>query len=173
MNALLNKALQPFETWDKPTFQDVVNVFEKLNLSGEQFTLNFGLNERTYRRWTSKKTVNRLEKSPVPYGVWCVLMALSGNKYIFSEVEKCDLSQVPDKYICSIENFVSPPKEILTLFVGKKSITGLQRTELAKLFGWNPKYLGREFDKGNISFLNWCLILLYCGVPIKKLIKLV
>ena len=73
--------------------------------------------------------------------------------------------------ISTIESFTSPPKDILTLFVGKSSITGLQRTELAKLFGWNAAYLGREFNNGKISFLNWVLILLLCGVNIEKLIK--
>jgi hypothetical protein len=165
-------SLNPFETWEKPTFQDVVNVFENLNVSDENFRLNFGLNERTFRRWTSKKKVNRLEKSPIPYGVWCVLIALSENKYIFGEVKKSDLSQVPGNYICSLEKFISPSKEILTLFVGKNSITGFQRTELASLFGWNSTYLGREFNNGNISFLNWVLLLLLSGVSIKKLIDI-
>lgn len=171
MNTLSTKSLQPFEKWETPTLQDVVNVFEKLNISDENFTLNFGVNERTVRRWKSAKTVNRLEKSAIPYGVWCLLVAISENKYIFGEIKKRDLSQVPDCYICTIESFVSPPKEVLTLFVGKNSITGLQRTELASLFGWNSTYLGREFNKGNISFLNWVLILLFCGVNIKKLIN--
>jgi len=79
---------------------------------------------------------------------------------------------VPENYICSLENFVSPPKEILTLFVGKRSITGLQRTELASLFGWNSTFLGREINNGHIRFLNWVLLLLFCGVSIKKFIDL-
>jgi hypothetical protein len=170
MSILSANTLTTFEKWEKPTFQDVVNVFEKLSISDENFTLFFGINERTYRRWTSKKTVNRLEKSTMPYGFWCVLIALSENKYIFGHVKKRDLSQVPDKYICSIESFVSPSKDILTLFVGKNSITGLQRTELAKLFGWNAGHLGREFNKGSISFLNWVLLMMFCGVNINQLI---
>jgi len=118
------------------------------------------------------RTINRFEKSPIPYGVWCVLIALSENKYIFGRVLQHDKTKVPASYIFSIENFVSPSKEILTGFVGKKSITGLHRTELAKLFGWSPAYLGREFNNGNISFLNWALLLLLCGVSVGQLIKI-
>ena len=58
------------------------------------------------------------------------------------------------------------------MFVGKGSITGLTRTELANIFGWNSTYLGREFNKGNISFLNWVLLLLLCGISVEKLIKI-
>lgn len=165
--------LSSYENWVTPSFQDVCNVFEKLNIDDKNFTKTLGLNERTYRRWTSKKNVNRDEKSSINYGAWCVLIALSKNKCIFANIEKRDLSQVPDQYICSLESFESPPKEILTLFVGKYSITGLQRTELASLFGWNSTYLGREFNKGKISFLNWVLLLLFCGTDIKKLIKII
>lgn len=172
MKEISIETLTTFEKWEKPTFQNVVDVFDKLNISDKNFTLNFGLNERTYRRWTSKRTVDRLEKSMIPYGVWCVLIALSEGECIFGDVKKRDLSKIPTEYICSIESFISPPKEILTLFVGKKSITGLQRKELALLFGWNPAYLGREFNNGNISFLNWVLLLLFCGVNIKKLITI-
>ena len=76
MSKLTTKSLKPFAEWEPPTLQDVVNVFENLKISDKNFTLNFGLNERTYRRWTSKKTVNRAEKSAIPYGVWCVLVLL-------------------------------------------------------------------------------------------------
>jgi hypothetical protein len=169
---LPSSTLAIFEDWEKPTLQNVVDVFEKLKINDENFTLILGLNVRTYRRWTLKRAANRLEKSPIPYGVWCVLIALSENKYIFGHVLQHDKTKVPASYIFSIENFVSPPKEILTLFVGKKSITGLQRTELAGLFGWNSTYLGREFNNGSISFLNWVLLLLFCGVSVGRLIKI-
>jgi hypothetical protein len=168
----MNNLKGSFAKWAHPTLQDVVSVFEKLKISDKNFTLNFGLNERTYRRWTAKKVADRTEKSSISYGIWSVLIALSDQKVIFADVEKRDLSQVPEKYICTLKDFVSPPKEILTLFVGKKSITGLQRTELAKLFGWNSTYLGREFNNGNISFLNWVLLLMLCGVNIKQLIDI-
>ena len=166
------KSLTRFEEWEKPTLQDVENVLEQLNLSEENFNSCLGINGRTVRRWASKRTINRLEKSSIPYGVWCVLIALTYKKCIFSPIKKRDLSKIPEKYICTLENFDSPPKEILTLFVGRSSITGLQRTELASLFGWNSTYLGREFNNGNINFLNWVLLLVFCGVNIKKLINI-
>jgi len=171
MKKISSESLKPFATWEKPTLQDVVNVMEKLNLSNDDFPKLLGINVRSIRRWTSKKTVNRLEKSAIPYGTWCILVALAYNKIIFADVKKCDLL-IPDNYICNFEKFVSPPKEILTLFVGRKSFTGLQRTELASLFGWNATHLGSEFNNGNIKFLNWVLLLLLCGVNIKKLINI-
>ena len=172
MYKISKKSLKPFEEWEAPTLQDVHNVFKNLGLSDEKFALFFGISVRTVRRWRSIRTVNRLVKSSIPYGAWCVLIALSENKIIFADIKKRDLSQVPENYICSLENFVSPPKEILTLFVGKRSITGLQRTELASLFGWNSTFLGREINNGHIRFLNWVLLLLFCGVSIKKFIDL-
>jgi hypothetical protein len=172
MNDLTNKSLQPYATWENPTLQDVVNVFEKLGMDNKKFEQLLGLNERTYRRWTSKKTLDRLTKSPIPYGAWCVLVALSERKYIFSAVKKRDISQVPKNYICTFESFKSPPKEILILFVGKNSITGLQRTELARLFGWSSIHISNDFNKGKISFINWVLLLVFCGVNIKELINI-
>jgi hypothetical protein len=172
MYKLTEESLTTFEKWSSPTFQDVTNVFNKLNLSDEEIVLFLGLNIRTIRRWTSKKSNNRLEKSSIPYGIWCVLIALSENRLIFSNVQKRDITRIPKEYICSLVDFESPTKEILLSFVGKGSITGLHRKELANIFGWNPAYLGREFNKGNINFLNWVLLLLLCGVSIEKLIKI-
>ena len=169
----MNNSLSPFCKWVKPTYQEVTDIFEKVGLNDKNFEKKLGVNERTYRRWTSKKTVNRQAKSPIPYGAWCVVVALANKELIFGEViAKADLSKVPKQYICTFDKFESPTSEVLTSFVGRNSITGLTRTELANLFGWNPAYLGREFNNGKIGFLNWVLLLLLCRVEIKKLINI-
>lgn len=171
MKNIAIETLTTFEKWTKPTFQDVENIIENIDLSLEELNLKIGIDLRTLRRWISKKSDDRLEKSTIPYGVWCVLVALSEKKYIFGDIEKSNLSKIPKKYICTFENFESPPKEILISFVGKTSITGLTRIELCNLFGWNAAYLGREFNNGNIKYLNWLLLLVLVGVDINKLIQ--
>jgi hypothetical protein len=172
LSALSKKSLTRFEDWEKPTLDDVLTVFEKLDLADEQFTNISGIDARTVRRWTLKRTEDRKQKSTIPYVVWCILIVLSENKFIFADIKKRDLSKVPNQYICSFDEFVSPPKEVLTQFVGRQSITGLTRTELASIFGWHPTYLGKEFNRGKITFLNWVIILLFCGVNINILIKM-
>lgn len=171
INNISINTLKPFKSWESPSFEEVSFVFNAAGIEGSNIEKILGINQRTFRRWTSKKQIDRASKSSIPYGVWCLLIYLITDKSIFHQEENKDVSKIPKKYFCNSSEYISPPKEILIKFVGVKSITGLQRKELATVFGWNPVYLGRTFNAGCVSYLNWILLLLLCGVDIKKMIE--
>lgn len=167
------KTLTTANLWTTPTVLDasivITAISKKYELEETELSRLVGVTDRTIRRWKNKVDIDPSAISTVPYSEWCKLILLATDQYIFGDVLACDLSLIPPHIITNAENFKGVTKEEMTKFIGKTSITGLTRINLAKIFKWNSTYIGRVISQNSVTFSTVAMILILCGVPKERI----
>ncbi|CAG22859.1 MULTISPECIES: hypothetical protein [Photobacterium] len=169
----------PVNNWTKPFVSEVAEVLALLREYGYEsakLVKLTGISERRFCDWTAGYKKEPYEVSYIPYTCWCFLVALVGRPNINNrgdalsvDVRKV-LSAFDRNAFLPASKFVSPSRLQLNRVVGEGVFTGLTFTDLAESFNWRLDHFEDNLEKNNIPFLNWCLILMYLGLDIQKMI---
>ena len=166
------KTLTTANLWTVPTVLDasivITAIAKKYELEETELSRLVGVSDRTIRRWKNKVDIDPSAISTVPYSEWCKLILLATDQFIFGDVLECDISLIPPYVITNAANFKGVKEEDMIKFIGKTSITKLTRINLAKIFNWNPAYIGRVISQNSVTFSTIAMILILCGVPKEK-----
>ncbi len=162
----------PFNQWQPPTLKEVQHITNKTGLEPYELCALIGINNTSMKRWRGKSAINPHVRSKIPYAVWCLIVYIAKGKVIFSDViEDADLSLVDKRYITALDEYESPPVNVMRKFVGKRSLTKLTRTPLAEIWGANPSRLLRNIAQGELPYIMWCLLLIFVGFDMREVIK--
>jgi len=162
--------------WSKPTVKEVFNLMEE---AAERYNLAewinvseiVGVSERTFRRWKAKVDSEPQAQSMIPFWGYALLYSAAKGESYIQPLEGCDWPSVPGEYFYQSKNYSCPPKEVLTLLVGKNSISKQTREPIGQAIGIAPKKLAQQINDESVSFSTWTLLLLYVGVPVDYLLK--
>lgn len=170
----------PAANWRKPTVFQVKQMMEKVaeRFDCEVFELHqyFRADARTFRRWKENCDQTPDQPSTIKYTAWALFVAIAENKIILTEDGKPLEPNNPDVWnvvkascVYTASNFVSPSMKTVELFIGETdfSITGMNRTNLAKFVGYVPSHFGRLISKMNFSV--WSVLLILYGVPVTEI----
>lgn len=170
----------PAADWQAPTVLQVKLMMEKVaeRFGCEVFELHkyFKADARTFRRWKENAETTPSSESSIRYTAWVLLVAIADNRIILTEDgkplppnSKEAWEIIYNNFVYTADNFVTPPMKIVELFLGANefSITGMNRTNLAKFIGYVPSHFGRLIGKMNFSV--WSVLLILYGVPVSKI----
>lgn len=165
--------------WTKPFVSEVAEVLNLLREYGyESATLVklTGLSEGKLCDWTARYKKEPDEVSTIPYPCWCFLLALVGHPNIQNngsplsvDARKVMRAFKPNAFLPA-NKFVKPTSVQLRRIIGEETFTKVSVSDLATIFNWKPGQFQDNLDKGNLPFLNWCLILMYMGFNIQKMV---
>ncbi|EGR1020288.1 hypothetical protein Q5N48_17335 [Vibrio cholerae] len=162
--------------WDKPT---VSHVYSLMLEAAERYKLDdwrlvhkkLGVSDRTFRRWVKNVKTDPLSLSSIPFTAYALLnSAALGESYI-QPLAGNNWKTIPKKYFYAPQNYTCPPKEVLTQFVGLKSLTGQTREQIGQIIGIAPKKLAEQINLGSVSWITWSLLLLYVGAPVNMVLN--
>lgn len=168
-----NSSLTDAKNWIAPTVQEVEIILNEIavnyDLIEHEISDLIGVNERTIRRWKSKSKKLPLEPSKIPYSEWCKLILLARDKLIFSNVIDCEIEKIPSHMITNFKHFKGISAEDADLLIGKMSLSGLTKGEIANIFQWSAAYLGRAISENSANFSMIAMVLILCGVKKEKI----
>lgn len=162
--------------WTKPTVSEVFALIVK---AAERFELAdwrevhkiIGVSERTLRRWKSNIETDPLSLSSIPFTAYALLHSAAHGESYIQPLAGNNWKTIPKKYFYAPQNYTCPPKEVLTQFVGLKSLTGQTREQIGQAIGIAPKKLAEQINLGSVSWITWSLLLLYVGAPVNMVLN--
>ncbi|MCG6230250.1 hypothetical protein [Vibrio furnissii] len=170
----------PAANWQSPTVLQVQLMMEKVadRFGCEVFELYsyFRADARTFRRWKENADVAPSNPSSIRYTAWFLFVAIAENRIILTEDgkplssnNKDAWSIITNKFVYTADTFETPPMKVVELFLGANefSISGMNRTNLAKFIGYVPSHFGRLISKMNFSV--WSVLLILYGVPVTNI----
>ncbi len=174
-----NGSYSTADKWQAPTVKEVEELMAKASkrLGCEIYELHkhFCSDARTFRRWKENSDSNPQKKSTIRFTAWALLVAIAEDRLIVTEsglpltVKNSDAWEfIKSKFVYQSDNFVSPPLEIVTLFLGtNNSISGLTKNKLSQVIGYNQAHFGRLIEKMNFSV--WSILLIMYGIPVESI----
>lgn len=161
--------------WEKPTVGEVLSLMKE---SAERYQLEswkdshsiIGVAERTFRRWKNNADFEPNNQSAIPFWGYALLYSAAKGTSYLTPIEGVKWQGVVSPYLYKSEDYQCPPKEVLTQFIGLKSLTGQTREKVGQAIGISPKKLAEQINSESISFATWSLLLLYIGVPVDKVL---
>lgn len=169
MNVInLNPAtLTTRDKWHRPTTDEVELLW---NIASWMYGIpiyklhtNLCIGERAARRWRSKANARENNKSIIKYTNWALLVALVTGKSIVQKTSQQIV--VAPELIYKSTNYISPPADRVKQFIGKRSLTGLSRADLAEILGVSSDLLSKSV--ANMPFHLWAGILMHLNVPVR------
>lgn len=174
MTTINPKIFATAEHWVSPTVQQLSTVLgvitEKYSIDVEDIWRLLKMpNDRNYRRWRAGLKSNPDKTSSIPYGYWCIFVALASDVVISGKAETT--LEVDPNLITTAANYQPPPLEVSQYYFGASadtSFTGLGRNEICRMFGQNSRYLYPKLS--DIPYYFWVLFLLYCGYKARDIL---
>lgn len=169
----------------KPSVGEVFRLMEKAAINYElkdwkEVSRLFATPERTFRRWKSKAETAPELQSPIGFQSFALLYAAAEQAPYINTIE-FDTSKIPEQLIMNAETFkkVGLSKDDIRLLVGlgiggREVIGGQSLKTIASNVGISPNELSLQIndDKLSVSFATWALILMFYGVPVRKVLNI-
>ncbi len=169
-----------FDKWSKPFVSEVaelVNLLKEYGYDTKRLAQVTGLEEKNVCKWTANYKKEPLEPSSIPYPCWCFLAALVGKTNIQTNGQAIHVDNIktvlhlfkPTAFTPK-NKFQCPTVDQFNKLIDSGLFEAMSVDNLTALFNWNLTSFREGLEKGNLPFLNWCLIIMMLNINIQKMV---
>ena len=152
----------------KPTVGEVLKLINRAaDIKGfdpKKVNRLLGIGERTVRSWVSKAEIEPDSRSAIPFWAFNLIYAMAEKEPLLQPLQHITVDNIDSSLLMSASTYQCPSNQTLLQFVGKNSITGLTRSELAKKLGCDSNWLSVQINDSKLSFGTYANLLLLCGI---------
>ncbi|EGR1072035.1 hypothetical protein EFU51_16935 [Vibrio cholerae] len=127
-----------------------------------------GVGDRQVRRWRNKADSQPDDLSIIPMLPLLVIESMCQGKFVLPVIK--DVSEkIPAKYLHKASDYQCPPAEFLKSLVGRKQLLGVPIKEISSKMGISDQRLGDAINKESLTFINYAVLMMLCGVNVERL----